>query len=883
MKKTLGILMASMAAVAAMAAATRPGFGPETDVTQGLKTNETKGGWYRDITDGFLPVNAAASPYNCVGDGETDVSTELQSALAAGSGKTVYIPPGVYVVSGLVVPPNTRVISDSATLKLRDGANTGIMWCGEGVTVEGVAFDGNKANQTGYGDLDYRTMSAITVSNRCVIRDVSVVDAYGSAVYGAAVSGVVLDWLTISGCQGDEELNAGAASAIFLTVGSGKSVIKNCRISGCERSGIKVLGYEPPMSAKGETIAAHVDVTRNTIDYSDVVTFPTSTLFPTTVGHPNRYLNTSILGIELWGVTANSSVNENRIIGPLASWVHQIDVDTDSFTSTNHPFSNGDQVYVFSQAAPVGVSPGTLYYVVGAAMNTFQLSLLEGGAALDILGDGTYPIRVGRPRIMPISFSECVGCLGQGNQVIGNSFIGIELNSCAEMNISGNRIEDAGWGVYDSAQVANGRAYTIVDNDIIGSYAAAIELRGGRGHKIKGNTLRDSHRGDHYPPFAYAALINLSNVVDSTIADNTFEAKDHYVSGVLPRYRYALQAINSTNLTLIGNSGYIVSGGNQASNYFGVAVLTNCHDWTWTANRFSGMNPNGEIYTPVAINVLTNGVDVLAGHRFIAESWNGYASYVLDCARFAPLLFNSAGYKNAGNGYANIDLKDSRITEDAIRAPFVVTTNIHIGNEAGFNRDIQWNTGTTRRWTARVNNTAETGDDAGSDWSLSASRDDGSGLGFASLFAKRATGAVGVWTSNPGYPLDVGGSARFGALDTNITVRINGSTNTIRSIQFETAQLPRWDIRANNANETNHTGCDFQVLRYNDAGVYQSTPVSIDRSSGITTFAHPIVVAGGSEDPTSLAPGMVWLRSDLGQMRATLDGTNVVVLSATAP
>lgn len=65
----------------------------------------------------------------------------------------------------------------------------------------------------------------------------------------------------------------------------------------------------------------------------------------------------------------------------------------DTLFSIAHGMSNGDRVAlynVFSESLPTGITEGTLYFVVGAATNTFQISTSSGGSALDItaLGGG---------------------------------------------------------------------------------------------------------------------------------------------------------------------------------------------------------------------------------------------------------------------------------------------------------------------------------------------------------------------------------------------------------------------------------------------------------------------------------------------------------------
>ncbi|OGC00148.1 hypothetical protein A2V82_16565 [candidate division KSB1 bacterium RBG_16_48_16] len=68
-----------------------------------------------------------------------------------------------------------------------------------------------------------------------------------------------------------------------------------------------------------------------------------------------------------------------------------IDTSGDLVNATAHGFVNGNRVfYTAAQAADVigGLSHGTNYFVVGVAANTFQLSLTQGGAAIDFTSQG---------------------------------------------------------------------------------------------------------------------------------------------------------------------------------------------------------------------------------------------------------------------------------------------------------------------------------------------------------------------------------------------------------------------------------------------------------------------------------------------------------------
>lgn len=66
-------------------------------------------------------------------------------------------------------------------------------------------------------------------------------------------------------------------------------------------------------------------------------------------------------------------------------------VTANAIQSAAHGLVNTDRVMVFNvfaESVPAGLTEGTLYFVVGATTDTFQVSLTSGGAAVDITGQG---------------------------------------------------------------------------------------------------------------------------------------------------------------------------------------------------------------------------------------------------------------------------------------------------------------------------------------------------------------------------------------------------------------------------------------------------------------------------------------------------------------
>lgn len=71
--------------------------------------------------------------------------------------------------------------------------------------------------------------------------------------------------------------------------------------------------------------------------------------------------------------------------------VDSADVTANTVTSNGHGLVNTDRVILFNvvgETIPAGITEGGAYFVVGAATDTFQISLTSGGAAVDLTGQG---------------------------------------------------------------------------------------------------------------------------------------------------------------------------------------------------------------------------------------------------------------------------------------------------------------------------------------------------------------------------------------------------------------------------------------------------------------------------------------------------------------
>jgi hypothetical protein len=234
------------------------------------------------------------------------------------------------------------------------------------------------------------------------------------------------------------------------------------------------------------------------------------------------------------------------------------------------------------------------------------------------------------------------------------------------------------------------------------------------------------------------------------------------------------------------------------------------------------------------------------------------------------------------------------------------TVRLMINGDAGQFKIITFRTGGLQRFGLYVNNTAESGANAGSDFAIRAYSDAGTLLSTA-LFIKRSTGNIGINTTTPAKLLDVNGDALVngltigrgtGNIDSNtalgknaLNVNTTGSSNTAvgqqallsNTIGASNVGIGFSALLANTEGASN-IGVGTNALNANATGNF-NTVVGTQSAIGITTGSNNVVF-GTFAIPTLNGSNNTILGYNTGQgittgSNNTILGANVTGLSPT--
>lgn len=177
----------------------------------------------------------------------------------------------------------------------------------------------------------------------------------------------------------------------------------------------------------------------------------------------------------------------------------------------------------------------------------------------------------------------------------------------------------------------------------------------------------------------------------------------------------------------------------------------------------------------------------------------------------------------------------------------ITSSDLSLTGAAATRRTINFQTATVTRWQVYADNATESGSDAGSNWTLRAYTDGGVAIDSPITVNRAAGGAMTL--TRP-------------VTNTAGSLSLTTAAGAFRTLAFQTAQVARWEIGADNVAEGGaNAGSNFAVRAYTDAGALIDSPIAIARvAGGAITLSRPMLTvasatgAAGLRIPSGTAP-----------------------------
>lgn len=132
---------------------------------------------------------------------------------------------------------------------------------------------------------------------------------------------------------------------------------------------------------------------------------------------------TTVLHFGFWSASTAGTAYGYFPVGGFAVQGAIFTASTDVFSSFAHGYSNGDRVLVYDiglAGVPTGYTEGTVYFVVAAATDTFQLSATLGGGAVNGTTDGEVAVQKCLPEVFAAQgvYSMAIGAIVLNAQLV---------------------------------------------------------------------------------------------------------------------------------------------------------------------------------------------------------------------------------------------------------------------------------------------------------------------------------------------------------------------------------------------------------------------------------------------------------------------------------
>lgn len=234
------------------------------------------------------------------------------------------------------------------------------------------------------------------------------------------------------------------------------------------------------------------------------------------------------------------------------------------------------------------------------------------------------------------------------------------------------------------------------------------------------------------------------------------------------------------------------------------------------------------------------GISLLGGGDVgtLGLEYGGTGSTTAAGAR-SSLGLGTAATVNTGTSGSVVPMLSSSLTTwsgnktlSAIGAG-VTTRAMVIDVDAGATAAYYFRTGGLDRWRIVKTNSAESGSDVGSDFSILRCADSGTSLGTV-FSINRSTGAT-----------TISGALSVNSASSGVPVTISGTSGTTSLQRFLSGGSTRWDIgRSGDAETGSNAGSDFVIRRSDDSGNFIDNAFRINRSNARAYFTGILTAPG---------------------------------------
>lgn len=556
----------------------------------------------RPLTERFAD-HLNVRDYGALGDDLTDDTAAIQATIAkaSASSKCVYIPSGVYQVSGVMLPDTMSVIGDgySSVLKLQDGAKTAVVrnehWDSIGnsrIVLSNLRIDGNHANNVGSTPQEEDGISFRKVDDVLIDR---------VWVHNCRVFGIFIGW-SQSGVpnppQGPSrrvtitnsfifDCGVGEASGVGgIVVTNGQYVlINNCHVRNVFNVGIRLESQNPNIGDQ----QSYIVVANNTVNADSA-----GTLIGITVEGRNAPAGT--------GLVTGTQVVNNTIVGTL-NGIRTGNLSGNVVLSNNSIISVTQDGIVL-QAGTTGATvtgntiraPGRYGISNGAAGDSPNDNVINNNAITSAGREAIYFDR-GLRNMIGANLIRDPGQSGT-NLYDAISLAPLSVDECFGSIISGNSIRDTTDKMRNGIHVIDTSLVEITGNVIEKARSTAIMLERVRTSLITGNRI---HNPGSSSPGSYHGIHLLANLggdaTDNLISNNVIiDTANNIFGGITTQQVAGLTDRNAIMTNIVRGAQVPIYHANGMQDNVGLGN-TGSPGTGWTDRLFGSLVLSGTVVT----------------------------------------------------------------------------------------------------------------------------------------------------------------------------------------------------------------------------------------------------------------------------------------------